>query len=146
MVKLLRVIIQNGLVLKELLEIMKNTLVLFLNQEEYNKKQLIKNIHQILITLKTKRIGKNHFQLYSNIVLMFLTTVSLKKIMNIGLLHSIMIKMKLYIEKILISMKLTDTLMILTDIVKFGENLTQHKNQHIGLFGHTQHLKDGVIE
>ena len=85
-------------------------------------------------------------QLYSNIVLMFLTTVSLKKIMNIGLLHSIMIKMKLYIEKILISMKLTDTLMILTDIVKFGENLTQHKNQHIGLFGHTQHLKDGVIE
>ena len=66
--------------------------------------------------------------------------------MNIGLSHSIMIKMKLYKEKTLISMKLTDTLMILTDIVKFGESSTQHKNQLIGLFGHTQHLKDGVIE
>jgi GR25 family glycosyltransferase involved in LPS biosynthesis len=36
--------------------------------------------------------------------------------------------------------------MTLTDIVKYGENSKQNINLNIGLFGHTQFLKIGVIE
>jgi hypothetical protein len=62
-------IILNGLVLKEPSEIMKNTLEYYLRLEVSNKKRLIKNTHQIHMNMKMKKNGKNHFQVYSNTVL-----------------------------------------------------------------------------
>ena len=41
-------------------------------------------------------------------------------------------------------MKLIDVKQILMDTVRFGENLTQHKNLSIGLYGLSQNLRDGV--
>jgi hypothetical protein len=43
-------------------------------------------------------------------------------------------------------MRLTDSLEILMDTVKYGENLTPHKNLLIGLFGLTPSQKGGVID
>jgi hypothetical protein len=46
----------------------------------------------------------------------------------------------------LTSMKLIEFYKTLMVIVKYGESSTQYKNQLIGLYGHTQNQKDGVID
>jgi hypothetical protein len=63
---------------------------------------------------------------------MLVIIVYQKKIMNFGLLHFITTKMRLFIDEMPTSMKLMDFLEILMDIVKFGGNLTPHKNLLIG--------------
>jgi hypothetical protein len=54
--------------------------------------------------------------------------------------------MRRYTAKMQINMKFKDFSEILTGIVKFGELSMPKKNQHIGWFGHTLNLRDGVRE
>jgi hypothetical protein len=144
MVKNTMEIIQNGLVLKEPSLITKSMLDSDSNLEEYNKKLLIKNTHLTHMISKPKKNGLILFLRYSNIVLTLTIIVYLKKIMNFGLLHSTVKMMKLYLERTPTLTRLMGSSEILMDIVKYGENSTQHKNQSIGLYGLTRNLKVGV--